>query len=108
MQVEPSDDDDIKQYVEKKLEAKRDLSNHLLAYLFANAMMFMLWLYISIDGGRVTFPWFIIILFGWSIGLFAHYRDYSQKYGVGREKYEVTMQYEIEKERQRRKPTNRF
>lgn len=97
----------IRKYAEKKLQARTELRIHALAFLFFNPMLFVIWF---MTGS--SFPWVLIPLMGWSIGLFAHYMEYSTKYGRGREKREAFIAREIERERARvyasEKPKNDF
>lgn len=100
----------IRKYAEKKLQARTELRTHALAFLFFNPMIFVIWL--MVNGGFSGFPWFLIVLMGWSIGLVAHYIEYSTKYGRGRESREAFIAREMERERARlyasEKPKNDF
>lgn len=100
----------IRKYAEKKLQARTELRIHALAYLAFNPMLFVIWL--MINGGFSGFPWFLIPLMGWSIGLFGHYLEYATKYGRAREKREEFIAREMERERARvyasEKPKNDF
>ncbi len=100
----------IRKYAEKKLQARTELRIHTLAFLVFNPMLVAIWWMVT--GGDFSFPWFLIPLMGWSIGLFAHYMQYSTKYGRGREKREEFIAREMERERARmyatEKPKNDF
>ena len=97
----------LRKYAEKKLQARTELRTHALAFLFFNPMLFVIWF---MTGS--SFLWVLIPLMGWSIGLFAHYMEYSTKYGRGREKREEFIAREMERERARmyasEKPKNDF
>lgn len=103
-------EEQIRKYAEKKLQARTELRIHTLAFLFFNPMLVFIWWMVT--GGDFSFPWFLIPLMGWSIGLFAHYMEYSTKYGRGREKREAFIAQEMERERARlyasEKPKNDF
>jgi len=91
----------IRKRIEKKLEERQGLMIHGAAFVSMNALMFMIWLFISIGAGEFIFPWPFIILFGWGIGMFAHYMEYYNQYGRGREKRESLIAREMERERAR-------
>lgn len=104
----------IRKRIEKKLEERQGLMIHGAAFVSMNALMFMIWLFISIGAGEFIFPWPFIVLFGWGIGMFAHYMEYYNQYGRGREKRESLIAREMERERARmygsdyEKPKNDF
>ncbi len=95
-----SQEEIIRKRVEKKLEERNGLIIHGAAFVMVNTMLFMIWLFTSIDSG-FAFPWFMIPLLGWGIGMFAHFMDYYQNYGGGREKREQLIAREMERERAR-------
>lgn len=56
-------------HVEKNVARQRgSFRSHLGSFLGVNTMLFVIWL--ATGGG---FPWFLIPLFGWGIGLSSHY-----------------------------------
>lgn len=91
-----SQEEIIRKRVEKKLEERNGLIIHGTAFVLVNTMLFMIWLF-----SGAGFPWFMIPLLGWGIGMFAHYMDYHQNYGAGREKREQLIAREMERERAR-------
>ena len=96
-----SQEEIIRKRVEKKLEERNGLMIHGAAFVMVNAILFMIWLFTSIGEANFTFPWFMIPLLGWGIGMFAHFMDYHQNYGGGREKREQLIAREMERERAR-------
>lgn len=96
-----SQEEIIRKRVEKKLEERNGLIIHGAAFVMVNTMLFMIWLFTSIGEANFNFPWFMIPLLGWGIGMFAHFMDYHQNYGGGREKREQLIAREMERERAR-------
>lgn len=96
-----SQEEIIRKRVEKKLEERNGLIIHGAAFVMVNTMLFMIWLFTSIGDAQFNFPWFMIPLLGWGIGMFAHFMDYHQNYGGGREKREQLIAREMERERAR-------
>ncbi|MCU0479653.1 MAG: protein kinase [Anaerolineae bacterium] len=91
----------IRKRVEKKMEERQGLMIHGAAFVMVNTMLFMIWLFTSIGDGAFNFPWFMMPLMGWGIGMFAHYMEYYNQYGRGREKRESLIAREMERERAR-------
>lgn len=96
-----SQEEIIRKRVEKKLEERNGLIIHGAAFVMVNTMLFMIWLFTSIGDSSFNFPWFMIPLLGWGIGMFAHFMDYHTNYGGGREKREQLIAREMERERAR-------
>lgn len=46
---------------------------HAIPYAAVNLGLFGIWLATSLSGGGDTHPWFVYPLFGWGIGLLAHW-----------------------------------
>jgi uncharacterized protein (DUF486 family) len=63
-------DDELRQVARKTAEEKAGFYTHLGIYIVVNIFFFILWF---VTSGPGTFPWFLIILFGWGIGLVGHY-----------------------------------
>jgi hypothetical protein len=98
------DEERIRKFVEKKIEERNGLLIHFAIFLFMNLLFIGGWLG-GFDGNfhRVVseLPGPLIITFFWGIGMFAHFMDYSNKYGRGRERREALVQRELERERER-------
>jgi hypothetical protein len=91
----------IRKRIEKKLEERQGLIIHGAAFVAVNTMLFMIWLFTSIGEGEPIFPWFLMPLMGWGIGMFAHFMEYNNQYGRGRDKREALIAREMERERSR-------
>lgn len=63
-------DEELRQVAREVAEEKAGLYTHLVVYLAVNIFLIAIW---WVTGGPGTFPWFIFILFGWGIGLAAHF-----------------------------------
>lgn len=50
---------------------------HLAVFLAVQALLFATWALTSRSDEGFGFPWFLFPLFGWGIGLAAHYAVYS-------------------------------
>ncbi|MDX2079073.1 MAG: 2TM domain-containing protein [bacterium] len=96
MAKELSLEETVRRRIEKKLKERAELRIHAVAFLASNLGIWFFWAILNI-----TFPFPLIITLGWSIGLFAHYSEYSGKYGAAYEKREALIAREIEKERAR-------
>ena len=66
----PTEEDLIKE-AKKRAEDKAGFFIHLAAYICVNSMFIAIWLFSDPDG----FPFWIFMLFGWGIGVVAHYVD---------------------------------
>jgi hypothetical protein len=97
-----TDEQRIRRFVKKRMEERMGLWIHGSAYLMVNLLMWMIWLATSISDGDVNFPWPLFVTLGWGIGMFAHFFEYYNKYGGGRDRQEAMVQDEIAKERERR------
>ena len=70
-------DEELRQKAEKRAEEKVDFLVHFTIYVCVNALLIAVW-YFNGGSGWFTgsggmFPWFIFPLFGWGIGLVAHF-----------------------------------
>lgn len=63
----PEDERELRQRAVRRLEAKRGLMAHALAYLMVNLLLVAVW-YVTSSG----FFWPVFPLFGWGIGLAFH------------------------------------
>jgi hypothetical protein len=84
----------VRRRIEKKHKELAELRIHAVAFLASNIGIWLFWGILNI-----TFPFPLIITLGWGIGLFAHYAEYSGKYGKAYEKREALIAREIERER---------
>lgn len=101
-----SEEEKIRLHVQKKIEERRGLMIHGFIFVVMHIFFLSLW-----DG--TGFPWPLIIFFGWGIGMFAHFMEYYNNYGAGRDRKEALIQREIERERERlnrmsEKPKNTY
>lgn len=56
----------------ESIKRKRDFVTHLIAYVLVNSFLWVVWAVVSWAIGTWVFPWAIIPLAGWSIGLGMH------------------------------------
>lgn len=63
-------DEELRQIARKTAEEKTGFYIHFSIYIAVNLFLFVQW---WIIGGPGTFPWFAIPLFGWGIGIIAHF-----------------------------------
>ena len=70
-------DEELRRKAEKRAEEKVDFLIHLTMYFCVNALLIAIWFFTGgsgwFTGGSGVFPWFIFPLFGWGIGLVAHF-----------------------------------
>lgn len=86
--VKPMQRADIRQRVEKKFKARRDLAQHLAVYLVVNSLLWLVWSFWT-----SPFPWPVFASGFWGIGLVSHYIDFHYRHGRGAEiESEVTRQ----------------
>ncbi|KQC05477.1 MAG: hypothetical protein APR53_02255 [Methanoculleus sp. SDB] len=64
------DDEELRRIARKSAEEKAGFYTHLGVYIGVNLFLIAIW---WVTGGPNSFPWFIFILFGWGIGLVAHF-----------------------------------
>ena len=65
-------DEELRQKASKIAEGKIGFQIHFAAYLAVNVFFVILWLLTPNDTG-LQFPWFIIPMSGWGIGILMHY-----------------------------------
>jgi uncharacterized protein (DUF486 family) len=63
-------DEELKQLARETAKEKAEFFTHLAVYIAVNLFLIAIW---WVTGGPGTFPWFIFILFGWGIGIAAHF-----------------------------------
>ncbi len=59
---------DVVRKAEERVERRIELLTHLITYVVVNLAIFIIW-FIFIKG----FPWFLLILIPWGVGLLAHF-----------------------------------
>lgn len=85
-------DEDLRQRARKIAEEKAKFTTHLVVYIAVNVFLIALW---WVTEGPGAFPWFVIPLFGWGIGLAAH--------GIGVYRGESYVEEQAEREYRRLK-----
>jgi len=65
-------DEELKQIARKSAELKVDFYTHFIVYIAVNIFLVAIWWATS---GPGSFPWFVFPLFGWGIGIFAHFAE---------------------------------
>ncbi len=65
-------DEELKQKATKIAEGKIGFQIHFSAYLTVNIFFIAIWFLTPNDTG-LQFPWWIIPMFGWGIGILVHY-----------------------------------
>lgn len=63
-------DEELRGIARQTAKDKVEFYTHLGVYAVVNLFLIAIW---WVTGGPGTFPWFIFILFGWGIGIVAHY-----------------------------------
>lgn len=63
-------DEELRKSAEKRIEKNIGFYIHFCIYIMVNLVIFLIWLF---TGGPGSFPWFIFPLFGWGIGIVAHF-----------------------------------
>ncbi|MCC7209321.1 MAG: 2TM domain-containing protein, partial [Anaerolineae bacterium] len=101
------DDRELRERVEKRLKARQEFTIHLTVYIIANLFLWFLWFLmtgIGVGGEALAdagFPWPLIVMGGWGIGLVIHGLDVYSKTSAAALRYEARVQQEMELERQR-------
>ena len=62
-------EEQIYEQAKKRVEEKKGFFIHLTVYIVVNIVLVLIWAF-AVGGG---FPWFIIVLGGWGIGLLFHF-----------------------------------
>jgi uncharacterized protein (DUF486 family) len=63
-------DEELRELARKTAKEKADFYTHFVIYLAVNLFLIAIW---YTTGGPGTFPWFVIITFGWGIGIAGHF-----------------------------------
>jgi serine/threonine protein kinase len=104
-----SEEERIRRRIEKRYKEKRGLQVHFAIYVMVNAFLWIIWAFSNsvatniiqlgdLPRQAVGLPWPLIVMFGWGIGLVAHFIEYYGKYGAGAERREREIQREIERQ----------
>lgn len=64
--------DELRRRAERIAKEKLDFQVHLVIYIAVNLFLIAIWYFTSRPYGTF-FPWFIFPLFGWGIGIVAHF-----------------------------------
>ncbi|MEF8879990.1 MAG: 2TM domain-containing protein [Candidatus Thermoplasmatota archaeon] len=71
------DDKELREKAEKRAEEKIGFYTHLTVYIVVNLFLIIIWFFNGgsswFSKGEGVFPWFIFPLFGWGIGISAHF-----------------------------------
>jgi len=63
-------DEELRKIARETAKNKVEFYTHLIMYISVNLLLIAIW-YVTL--GPNGFPWFIFPLFGWGIGIAAHY-----------------------------------
>jgi len=63
-------DEELRKIARESAEKKVEFLTHLVIYIAVNILLIVIW---TVTTGTNSFPWFIFPLFGWGIGLIAHF-----------------------------------
>ena len=94
---QPTEEELIRQRIEKKLRARRDLMQHLAVYVTVNSIFWLMYL----SSGDFGFPWPMFITGFWGIGVVSQYIEFYYKHGRGAEKREDEIEEEITRQMRR-------
>jgi len=94
-------DDEIRRRIEKRIKQRNEFYIHLAAYIAGNLLMWVIWALTLDTGETIGFPWPIIVMLGWGIGLGAHGLTLFFSSPSRVEARERAIQREIERERER-------
>lgn len=108
---QPTQEEIIRERIEKKLHARREMMQHLFVYVMVNSLLWFLYLS-SIDAMSIFsgtpiatidfgFPWPIFPTGFWGMGVVMQYIEYHYKHGMGADKREEEIQQEISRQMMR-------
>lgn len=63
--------DEIRKRAEKRLKARTEFYSHLGWYIGINLMLWVIWFLTAASAGEAYFPWPLIVMAAWGIGLIA-------------------------------------
>jgi hypothetical protein len=62
-------DEEIRKLAQRRVAAKKGFFSHLVSYIVVNAILVLIWYFVSGAG----YQWFLWVLGGWGIGLIMHF-----------------------------------
>ncbi len=62
-------DEEIRKLAQRRVAAKKGFFSNLFSYIVVNAVLVLLWYFVSGAG----YPWFLWVMGGWGIGLIFHF-----------------------------------
>jgi serine/threonine protein kinase len=106
-QINKREYNQIKRRVMQPYNKRREWYQHLGVYVMINIMLWLVYAMSSgfgsflddVAGAAVGFPWPLIVMFGWGIGLVAHGAETMASSGRHADAHERAIQREIERER---------
>ena len=87
-------EEEIRRRIKKKHKERQDFLTHIAIYLMVNGLLWTIW----IATGADSHPWPMWSTVFWGLGVVANGFDYYFKYGGGRERFERTVEAEVERE----------
>lgn len=93
-------EEQIRRRIEKRIKERNEFYVHLAFFIGGNLLMWLIW-FLTNSGDTDGFPWPIIVLASWGIGIVAHGLTVYFNSPERIEARERTIQREIERERQR-------
>ncbi len=99
----------IRKRVEQRFQQRSSLYSHIVVYAVVNILLWIIYGVMTQLGGQYVpiigtfvpiafFPWPLIVMGGWGIGLVAHGLNYYIRYGGGAMRREAAIRREIERE----------
>ncbi len=107
--TEAQDYEAIRQRVELRFQHRYAFYWHVAVYTLVNMVLWVVYGFMTQIGGHYVpligtfvpiafFPWPLIVMAGWGIGLVAHGLNYYIRYGGGAMRRQAAIQREIERE----------
>jgi hypothetical protein len=103
--------DAIRRKVEQRFQQRNAFYTHLAVYTLVSILLWLIYGFTAGLAGQfinvpvlglllpiVSFPWPLIVMAGWGIGLVAHGLNYYSRYGEGAIRRQEAIQREIERE----------
>jgi hypothetical protein len=103
--------DAIRRQVEQRFQQRYTFYTHVAVYTLVSIVMWLIYSFTSGSAWQIanqfqigvlntwlSFPWPLIIMAGWGIGLVAHGMNYYTRYGGGAIRRREAIQREIERE----------
>ena len=88
-------EDNIRDKVEKRFEARNELISHAAAFLATNIFLWLIW-FLTSRG----FAWPVFVTAGWGIGMVMHFVTYNYQHGFGARKHEAAIEAEVTRQLQ--------